>query len=278
MQRAIRVVVLGVALGLFGLAAQTARAQSVSESYLLPELFDIMAEEGRSSTLSDPSLPENAAGLTGWTRTIAQIYDPERMHDDFVSALEGRLDDTTRKEALAFAQSEMGRRILQLEVSARRALLSEEVDEDARMALLMAREAPAESTPGRALARVQERIEVNNLIELNVSLGLNTSLAYYNGMAEAGWMAGMAGADLLALVWAQEDAIRTDVTDWAESYFLLAYQPLSAAEMDAYISHAKSPAGDAFNRAMFHAFDDVFVDISRRVGAAMAQQMQQDTL
>ena len=119
---------------------------------------------------------------------------------------------------------------------------------------------------------------MNDLIELNVSLGLNTSLAYYTGMVDAGWMAGMAGADLLTLVWAQEQAIRDDVTDWAESYFLLAYQPLSPEDMQIYIDYAASPEGDAFNRAMFRAFDSVFVDISRRVGAAMAAQMQQDTL
>ena len=125
---------------------------------------------------------------------------------------------------------------------------------------------------------MRDRIAVNDLIELNVSLGLNTSLAYYTGMVDAGWRAGMGGADLLTLVWAQEQAIRDDVTDWAESYFLLAYQPLNAEEMQAYIDHAASPDGDAFNRAMFRAFDAVFGDISHRLGAAMAAQMQQDTL
>lgn len=275
MLRAMRIAVLGLVLGVVAISA---RASELSDSYLLPDLFDIMAEEGRSATLSDPTVPQDAAGRASWERAIGVIYNADRMHDDFVAALEARLDEDTRREALAFARSELGRRVLQLEVSARRALLSEEIDEAARIALEEARDAPRSTPQGRALALVQERIAVNDLIELNVSLGLNTSLAYYNGMAEAGWMAGMAGADLLSLVWAQEGAIRSDVTDWAESYFLLAYQPLSESEMNDYIAHAASPAGDAFNRAMFHAFDEVFVEISRRVGVAMAQQMQQDTL
>jgi hypothetical protein len=278
MLKVIRVALLGLMLGALSLAGQTVRADSLSEGYLLPDLFDIMAKEGRSSSLSDPAVPETAPGRASWERAIARIYDAQRMHDDFLAALDGRLDAETRADALAFAQSDLGRRVLQLEVSARRALLSEEIDEAARMALVAARNASNDSAQGRALARVRERIAVNELIELNVSLGLNTSLAYYNGMAEAGWMAGLAGADMLALVWAQEGAIRSDVTDWAESYFLLAYQPLTEDEMADYISYAASPAGDSFNRAMFHAFDAVFVDISRRVGAAMAQQMQQDTL
>lgn len=278
MLRIVTVALWGVMAAVLALPPQTLRADSVSDAYLLPDLFGIMAEEGREAALNDPAVQPGSAGRTGWESAINRIYDVERMHDDFVSALNAALTPEIRADALRFAQSALGRRVLQLEVSARRALLSEEIDDSARQALNTARAAPAGSPRADALARVRERIAVNDLIELNVSLGLNTSLAYYTGMVEAGWMAGMAGADLLTLVWAQEQAIRDDVTDWAESYFLLAYQPLSTEEMQTYIDYVASPKGDAFNRAMFQAFDAVFVDISRRVGAAMAAHMQQDTL
>jgi len=260
------------------LPVQHLRADSLSDAYLLPELFDIMAEEGRIAALSDPTVPQDAAGRAGWEGAVNRIYNAERMHDDFIGALDAALSPETRADALEFAQSDLGQRVLQLEVSARRALLSEEIEDSARMALDAARSAPDGSARAAALARARDRIAVNDLIELNVSLGLNTSLAYYRGMVDAGWMDGMAGADLLTLVWAQEQDIRDDVTDWAESYFLLAYQPLSAEDMQSYIDYAASPEGDAFNRAMFRAFDAVFVEISRSVGAAMAAQMQQDTL
>lgn len=278
MLRIVIVAFWGVMAASFILPAHQLRADSLSDAYLLPELFDIMAEEGRMVALSDPAVPQNGAGRAGWEGAINRIYDSDRMHEDFNTALTAALKPATRADALRFAQSDLGRRVLQLEVSARRALLSEEIDASARLALTSAREAPEGSSRANALARVRERIAVNDLIELNVSLGLNTSLAYYTGMVDAGWMAGMAGVDLLTLVWAQEQAIRDDVTDWAESYFLLAYQPLSTEDMQTYIDYAASPEGDAFNRAMFRAFDSVFVAISRRVGAAMAAQMQQDTL
>lgn len=279
MLRIFAVAVFGSAMaGLVAAASSDARADTLSEAYLLPELFEVMAEEGRLAATEDPAVPEDAVGREGWERMIANIYDTDRIHKEFLSALQEGLDADVRASAIAFARSDIGRRVLQLEVSARRALLSKAIDATARQALKQARDAPEDSAHGRALAAVRDRIAVNDLIELNVSLGLNTSLAYYNGMAEAGWMAGMAGADLLALVWAQEDAIRSDVTDWAESYFLMAYQPLTDTEMAEYIAHAASPEGDAFNRAMFRAFDIVFVDISGRVGAAIARLMQQDTL
>lgn len=279
MLRMIAAAVFGsVMAGLVAAASSGARADTLSDAYLLPELFEVMAEEGRLAAEEDPAVPEDAAGRAGWERMIANIYNADRMHREFLTTLQEALDAEVRASALAFAQSDVGRKVLKLEVSARRALLSDAIDATAREALEQARNAPEGSAQGRALAAVRDRIAANDLIELNVSLGLNTSLAYYNGMAEAGWMAGMAGADLLALVWAQEDAIREDVTDWAESYFLMAYQPLTDTEMAEYMTHAASPEGDAFNRAMFRAFDKVFVDISRRVGAAIAQLMQQDTL
>jgi hypothetical protein len=255
-----------------------ARANTLAETYLLPELFDIMAEEGRKASVTALDAPQDMSAQAQWARTIARIYDADRMEADFTRALENALAPNVRNAALEFAESDLGQRIMQLEVTARRALLSDEIDEAARQALMQARDAAPDSPQAQLLARVRQRIAVNDLVELNVSLGLNTSLAYYSGMAEEGWMAGMAGSDLLALVWAQEDAIREDIVTWAEAYFLMAYQPLSDAEMTAYIAHASSPEGDAFNRAMFRAFDAVFVDISRRVGAALARQMQQDTL
>lgn len=272
------VVVWGFMAAMFAAPPQALRAESLSEAYLLPELFNIMAEEGRATALNDPAIPQDAAGRAGWEAAVNRIYDPDRMHDDFASALADAVTPETRAHALRFARSALGRRVLQLEVSARRALLSAAIDDNARLALEAARKAPEGSPTANALARVRTRIAVNDLVDLNVSLGLNTSLAYYTGMVDAGWRAGMGGADLLTLVWAQEQAIRDDVTDWAESYFLLAYQPLSPDAMQAYVDHAASAEGDAFNRAMFRAFDSVFSDISRRLGAAMAAQMQQDTL
>jgi len=278
MLKVLTVVLCGVAAGLLAPTVAWARDNTLSEVYLLPDLFDIMAQEGRRATLSDPAVPEDAVGRAGWVRAVERIYDAELMHSDFIGALEKVLDPEVRTEALAFAQTDLGRRVLQLEVSARRALLSDEIDEIARSSLDAARDAPENSAQARALALVRERIAANDLIELNVLLGLNTSLAYYDGMADAGWTSGLAGADLLTLVWAQEEAIRRDATEWAESYFLMAYQPLTEPEMAGYLDHATSAAGDAFNTAMFQAFDEVFVNISRRVGVAMAKQMQEETL
>jgi hypothetical protein len=83
---------------------------------------------------------------------------------------------------------------------------------------------------------------------------------------------------VLYLVWAQEPSIRLDVEDWSESYFLLAYAPLTEEELQTYIDYVSTPLGQAFNRALFQAFDTVFSDISKSVGRALGRRLNAEEL
>ncbi len=255
-------------------------AQDLPELYLFDDLFQIMAAEGISASGDENATPLDPTELGQWRANLERIYDASRLEANFVAALEqaleGRADVT--EDAIAFAQSPLGERVLRLEVSAREALLDNEIDEMARLALMEAREADSDSAAARRLALVRERIEVNNLVELNVSLGLNTSYAYYTGMLSETDLPGLEPQDVLTLVWAQEEDVRADVGDWIESYFLMAYQPLSDDDLRAYIDWSGSALGDAFNRAMFLAFDTVFVDISRQVGTALGRALSGQSL
>ncbi|MCC5992546.1 MAG: hypothetical protein JJT99_08480 [Rhodobacteraceae bacterium] len=260
--------------------ARPVQAQDLSEAYLLPELFAIMSDESIAAIGAEGASPLSDAGLVEWRAELAAIYDPDRMHQRFMEALADALashpEITT--DALDFAASALGRRVLRLEVSAREALLEPEIDDAARSALMHARHDRPDAPAAHRLALVRERIAVNDLIEMNVSLGLNTSYAYYTGMATEGAASGLGPLDLLALVQAQEEDIRHDIIDWIESYFLMAYQPLSDEEMRAYIAYAASPEGDAFNRAMFRAFDTVFVALSHQVGRALGRRLMTEEL
>lgn len=269
-----------VLLVLWAGAARPLQAQELSDAYLLPELFEIMSDESIAALGADGASPLSDAELAEWRAELAAIYDPERMHRRFMTVLEGALasrPDVTQ-DALDFAASTLGRRVLQLEVSARAALLDAEIDDAARSALMHARHSKPDSAAARRLAQARERIAVNDLIEMNVSLGLNTSYAYYSGMLAEGATSGLGPQDLLALVQAQEEDIRHDIIDWIEAYFLMAYQPLSQDEMRRYIAHSASPEGDAFNRAMFRAFDTVFVALSHQVGRALGRRLMAEEL
>lgn len=255
-------------------------ANEVAELYLFDELFQIMADEGIASAGDAEATPLDPSELGQWRADLARIYDGQAIRSKFSATLDTALagQPDVVADAIDFARSTLGERVLRLEVSARAALLDDTIDDMARLALMDARNAPATSAAGQRLALVQQRIEVNNLIELNVSLGLNTSYAYYMGMLSQTELAGLGPQDVLPLVWAQEEDIRADVTDWIESYFLMAYQPLTDDELRAYIDQAGAPLGDAFNRAMFLAFDTVFVDISGQVGTALGRALSGQSL
>lgn len=255
-------------------------AQDLSELYLFDELFPIMAAEGIASSGDEMATPLDPADLGSWRQTLATIYNATAMEAAFSDALDRALENRAEvaRDAAEFAQTELGARVLQLEVTARAALLDDAIDDMARQVLDEARTAPESSELAQRLAMIRERVDVNNLVELNVSLGLNTSYAYYTGMLSETDVPGLSPQDVLSLVWAQEEDIRADVIDWIESYFLLAYQPLSDDDLRAYIDWSASPLGDAFNQAMFSAFDAVFVDISGRVGAALGRALSGQAL
>ena len=261
-------------------ALRPAAADDLSDAYFLPELFEIMAEEGRRSALADGATPLQGQAFDEFERDIERIYRPEAMRLQFMHNLNAELESAPEviADALDFASTDLGQRVLRLEISARAALLDDEVDDIARMALQEARSTRAEAAKAGRLAMVRERIEVNDLIDLNVSLGLNTSYAYYRGMMAENAVNDLSAEQLLYLVWAQEPAIRIEIEDWSESYFLLAYQPLSDTELREYIDYVASPLAQSFNRAMFRAFDATFNEISQTVGRALGRRLNAEEL
>ncbi len=255
-------------------------AGDLSRAYLLPELFEIMASEGRSAILADAAIPLQGGTFANFEDDVSRIYDPGRMQAAFVAGLKADLAASPEvlEDALNFAQTNLGKRILRLEISAREALLDDEVDQIARTALADARAARDGAGRAARLAMIRARVDANDLIDLNVSLGLNTSYAYYQGMMSENAVNGLDAEQLLFLVWAQEPEIRADVEDWIESYFMMAYQPLSDDELQDYIDYVSQPLAQAFNRAMFRAFDALFSDISVAVGRALGRRLNVEDL
>jgi hypothetical protein len=104
---------------------------------------------------------------------------------------------------------------------------------------------------------------------------LNSNLAFYRGLAAAGdEQFAMSESDMLNSVWAEEAKAREETVKWLFPFLALAYQPLSDADLQAYIDFSQTMAGRRVNAAMFVAFDAVFDDISQELGRAVARQME----
>lgn len=283
----IRLALVGALTGLpvwSALDSRPAHAQSTAEvagdevsvarlsaAMQLGALFEVLRDEGIAygSSLEADMFP--GGGGAAWDDAVKAIYDTPRLTAGFEAALAAELanDPATLAEIIGFFATDPGQRIVTLEIEARRAFMDEAAEEAARVA---ADTRFAERDPRVAL--LQRFIAAGDLIEMNVAGSLSGSLAFMTGLSEAGAYGTKMPADqMMSDVWGQEEQIREDTSSWLYAYLGLAYQPLSDAEMQAYIDFAESPAGRRLNAALFIAFDRVFREVSLQLGRAAGLAM-----
>lgn len=263
---------VAVLLSALPLRAQTADPESVLQTLRIPEMIAVMQDEGIAygDDLEDQLFP--GAGGARWDGIVAGIYDEPALLQRFQSAFSARLaaDPQAMDQIVGFFATDRGQRILSLEIAARRALLDEAAEEAAAVSVddMRARDDPR-------LALLERFAAANDLIEQNVSGALNANFAFYQGMSDGGAFdaAKMTEADMLADVWSQEPEIRAETESWLYPFLALAYEPLSDADLQAYLAFSESGASRAMNAAMFAAFDEVFREISRDLGRAAAEML-----
>lgn len=247
-------------------------ARALFDVMRLSEVLSVMRAEGEEygATLETDMFP--GQGGAAWAAKVQSIYDLPRMEARFADAFVAAIGDNaaaTAKSAEFFA-SDLGQRILTLEIEARRALLDDAAEDAAKIAWLQ-----IESDEEGRAERLRAFAEANDLIESNVQGTLNANLAFFRGMAEGGAIGPEVAEDeMLSNVWAQEDSVRQQTAEWLFPYLALAYEPLSDADLDAYTAFSASAEGRALNGALFAAFGALFEDISFALGAAVAVQMQ----
>ena len=235
----------------------------------VPRILAIMAQEGegygeelRVELLGDAPSPQ-------WEALIDRLYEPEAMMAMFRPEFGELLAETEVAPLLGFFGSDLGQRIVGLELAAREAMIDPDIEAAAGERLAQMRD---DGDP--RLALLDEFVEANDLIENNVVGALNASLAFYNGLAGgAGFAETLTEDRILADVWDQEAGIRLDTVEWVYAYLAMAYRPLQDDELGAYIALSRTPEGQALNRALFDAFDVMYVGISEALGRGAAQLM-----
>ncbi len=250
-------------------AQSVAPVDTLFRSLGLDEIIAVMREEGLDHGTAIQADLFTGQGGSRWAATVSDIYDTERMAATVRNRLDSALAADDLEPMIAFFSSELGQRIVTLEVSAREAFLEEGVEEMSRTAF-----AALEADGADRAERLKALINAADLIESNVVGAMNSNFACYRGLAEGGGLPGdMSEEEMLADVWGQEGEIRSDTTDWLYAYFNLAYRPLDDGELASYIEFYLSDAGQSLNSAMFAAFDEMFGDISYALGKAAAQMM-----
>lgn len=245
-------------------AQNTDKVDALIAALSLPDIIEIMHEEGASYGADVEAEMFPGKGGAAWTAQVQGIYDTTAMATRFRARLLAELADADLAPMVEFFGSDTGRRIIALEVSARRALMDETIEEAARdTAQAM------QDTADPRFDRLEAFAEANDLIEENVVGAMNSNYAFYQGLMDGNaFPSEMTEDQILTDVWGQEPQIRIDTVEWLYGYLSLAYQPLSDDDLEAYIAFSETDAGQDLNRAIFASFDVVFTEISRNLGRA----------
>lgn len=247
--------------------AARAGAERLAAALDLPGVLEVMRQEGLDYGRDLAAEMLNGRGGPGWQAALDETYDVARLSATVLPVFSAALDGHDTAAMEAFFDAPAGRRIVALEIGARRAFLEEAVEEAAKL-----RVAEMEMSADPRLDRIDAFIAAGDLIEANVTGGLNSSLAFWRGLSDGGFPSrDMPEEDMLAQVWSQEPEIRAETTEWLRAYLGLAYEPLPDADLEAYIAFSRSPPGQALNRALFAAFDRMFADVSYRLGREVAR-------
>lgn len=201
------------------------------------------------------------------TRQISEVYDPQRMRHTVQTQMQNMMTPQDIEGAVLFLGSDTGQRVIELELAARNAMSDPGIEVAARQAWAIAQE----EKPW-LVERIRELSDVSDLVDRNVAGALNSNLKFYEGLADGGKL-DLSETEMLTEVWAQEPAIREDTADWLGAYLLLAYQPLSEADIQAYLTFWHSPPGKALNAAMFDGFNRLYDDISYATARVLALHM-----
>ena len=249
--------------------ADADRAERLIGATRLADVISVMRQEGlqHAEAIEQGSFP--GQGGLAWRAEAERIHDVGRAMEDMRTSLSESLADDQIEPVIAFFETELGAKIISAEISAREAMLADEVDEMAEDAL-----AEMRARDDNRLDAIARFIQANDLIEANVVGGLNSNFAFFRGLADGGaYETEMTDSQMLAEVWSQEEELRQGSEDWLFSYLSLAYSALADDELEAYIEISETKAGSVFNRAIFAAFDVLFTRTSYELGLAAGRFM-----
>jgi len=270
-----RHLIVGAALLSLHSTAVFANEQALIDRYYaalkMPEVFQILLDEGVQSAIEIAEEDEGITLSPAWTSRARQIYAIDKMDAAFRMGLNAATDLGKSEEAIAFFESDLGQRIVDIELAARTALSDDAAEEAAAEAVKSLRE----SDPDR-IGLYEDFIEANNLVDSNVMGALNANLAFYRGLGTNALFGGLDEGAMLSQVYTQEPEIRSGMEEWTMSFSALAYSLLTKEEMSDYIAISEAPSGQQLNSALFAGFDEVFEMHSFELGRAMAEFMAGD--
>ncbi|MEM9797004.1 MAG: hypothetical protein AAF919_10965 [Pseudomonadota bacterium] len=242
------------------------------EAARMEPLMRVVATEGARHGLGLEATLFPGKGGDSWSRAVSQIQSPDRLLPILRESLRTELRQEDMATVTSFLTGDLGQRIVQREVVARREMLDRQVEAEAKKTSAALWKDGADRA-----ALIEEMIDTLDLVTVNVSGGLNANFAFYRGLADGGALKKrLTEREMLAMVWSQEDDVRRATRNWLRAYLTLAYAPLVDQDLRDYVDFAMTSAGRRYMAATFRGFGNVFEQTSYDLGRAAAQHMLQD--
>ncbi len=249
------------------------RVEPLLEALGTRSLLGVVREEG---VISGAKLGRELFAGTDverWVHAVSRIYDVEHMLEVMLDSLAADTDPADIAPLLDFFEGPLGRRIVALEVAARRARLDPDVQVATGEYLAMLQV----DDPER-FALLEEFASRNDLIDTNLAATFNARLAFLDGLSGAiSDGPGDYGAMPDDIV-GGGGAARAEVAQWVMIYLALAFQPLSTRELETYIAFTETAAGRRLNANLFVAYNDLFQRASKQVGRTIAYFLYSEKL
>lgn len=226
----------------------------------LPGLIAVFAAEGVESGQDLNIGFLDGQGGDVWAQTVNELYDPARLEQELRDGMIAVLDSDVAAQALLFFESDVGARIVDLEVEARRAMMNDDLEDAAK------------SAPSASSAPITEFLDVRDLVTLNTDTSIAARVAFFEGMALT------APQIELPDVEAQRDDVRARTESWLRGYYALAQSPLTADDVAIYTAFWETEVGDAVNAALIGTFTDSYVTLSFGLGQMVGRLLPQNDL
>ncbi|MCK0143709.1 hypothetical protein [Aliiroseovarius sp. F20344] len=240
----------------------------------MADMVSILHDEGLEMAMSSDIDLLGHDGGPRWDAAVNKIYDETELTHELRQQFRQSLQQSDLADLCNFYKREEMQDIIQHEISARRAFLDVDVEQDARERWLQG------DTPEDLDDIIGRYIDKNDLIELNVMGALNSNFVFLSRLNQSlpDSTGHMTEDEILTHVWSQESDIRTDTSEWMYAYLHTAYERVDEGALARYVAFSETPTGQALNQALFSAFDAVYLRLSSDLGSAVGVFSQEEEL
>lgn len=199
--------------------------------------------------------------------TVTRLNDPLRVRPALAAHLTQGLDADVRRAVTSFFESDLGQRIVGLELSARATIFDPSIEQAVR----------ARITEEGVPPVVADMIVQGDLVERNVADSVTVLRQFYLGRMRGGAV-DMTPAEVDAFLDESIDGLRFETQNWLEAFMTLAYSPLNEDDLQIYAEFWRTETGQAFDRALFAAFEQVFSENAFALGQLVGRLEASDDI